>query len=154
MAWPNPFRRRATAATRDAWGYVFELSSLHPTLAEMEPMKHSYDVLGERAYVRLRDIRASRRCTSDHHEASPKSAASSTESKIDLYELLKNSTTYDEVLGELWSEVNHVPSWVDWNQLARGQECFYRYGGAALTGLAFHSLIGGLVIVAINTQTY
>lgn len=34
---------------------------------------------------------------------------------------------------------------VDWEQIARGQDVFYRYGGPALTGLCFQSLLGGMV---------
>lgn len=37
-----------------------------------------------------------------------------------------------------------VPDWVDWEQIARGQDVFYRYGGANLTGLAYQSLLGGM----------
>lgn len=33
---------------------------------------------------------------------------------------------------------------VDWEQIARGQDVFYRYGGANLTGLAYQSLLGGM----------
>lgn len=79
----------------------------------------------------------------------------------------------DEILGQLWREINTVPTWVDWEQIARGQDCFYRYGGPALSmyfsrfrslglsicatlegqvltsksssaGLAFQSLLGGM----------
>jgi len=37
-----------------------------------------------------------------------------------------------------------VPPWVDWEQIRRGQDVFYRYGGANLTGLAYQSLLGGM----------
>jgi hypothetical protein len=37
-----------------------------------------------------------------------------------------------------------VPDWVDWAQIERGQDVFYRYGGACLTGLAYQSLLGGM----------
>lgn len=33
---------------------------------------------------------------------------------------------------------------MDWDQIARGQDVFYRYGGANLTGLAYQSLLGGM----------
>ena len=33
---------------------------------------------------------------------------------------------------------------MDWAQIARGQDVLYRYSGAALTGLTFQSLVGGL----------
>ena len=65
--------------------------------------------------------------------------------KRDLYLLLRDNASTDKVLGALWKEVNTVPEWVDWAQISRGQEVFYRYGGPALTGLAFQSLLGGMV---------
>ena len=37
-----------------------------------------------------------------------------------------------------------MPDWVDWAQISRGQDVFYRYGGANLTGLAYQSLLGGM----------
>lgn len=37
-----------------------------------------------------------------------------------------------------------MPEWVDWAQIERGQDVFYRYGGACLTGLAYQSLLGGM----------
>ena len=45
---------------------------------------------------------------------------------------------------KLWDQVNTVPDWVDWEQIQRGQDTFYRYGAAAITGLAFQSLLGGM----------
>ena len=50
----------------------------------------------------------------------------------------------DELLQRFWEEVNAVPDWVDWEQIERGQDVFYRYGGACLTGLAYQSLLGGM----------
>ena len=47
-------------------------------------------------------------------------------------------------LSQLWEEVNTVPEWVDWDQIERGQDVFYRYGGPALTGLTYQSLLGGM----------
>jgi hypothetical protein len=62
----------------------------------------------------------------------------------DLFALLKEHHTSDPKLGQLWEEVNRVPTWVDWDQIARGQDVFYRYGGPAFTGLTFQSLLGGM----------
>lgn len=62
----------------------------------------------------------------------------------DLYALIKEHANKDEKVGELWRQVNTVPEWVDWDQIARGQDVFYRYGGAALTGLTYQSLLGGM----------
>jgi len=62
----------------------------------------------------------------------------------DLYAILKEHHENDPLLTKFWNEVTEVPSWVDWDQIARGQDVFYRYGGANLTGLAYQSLLGGL----------
>jgi hypothetical protein len=62
----------------------------------------------------------------------------------DLYALLRDNHPSDPKLHELWTEVNTVPTWVDWEQISRGQDVFYRYGGPALTGLTYQSLLGGM----------
>lgn len=48
--------------------------------------------------------------------------------KKDLYGLLKKHTNEDPKLKQLWDEVNKVPGWVDWEQIQRGQDVFFRYG--------------------------
>lgn len=142
MAWPNPLRRR-NEHTRTAWGYTFQLTEDHLTPDEMEPMKHSYDILGEMALNRLNDISSRKAIGREHGGPIPESAL--FESKRDLYVSLRDNAAKDDILGQLWAEVNSVPGWVDWDQIGRGQDCFYRYGGAMLTGLAFQSLLGGMV---------
>lgn len=62
----------------------------------------------------------------------------------DLYLLLRDNHNKDDKLQCLWDEVTTIPEWVDWDQIERGQDVFYRYGGAALTGLAYQSLLGGM----------
>lgn len=62
----------------------------------------------------------------------------------DLYAILKDHANDDELLQSFWKDVNDVPEWVDWEQIERGQDVFYRYGGACLTGLAYQSLLGGM----------
>lgn len=153
MAWPNPFRR-PDALTRTAFGYSFQLTEHHLTPDQMDPMKQSFDLLGEKALERL-DIESPtppsalpRNSIRDEVKSALSSHGTSEqppEGKRDLYVLLRQNAFKDEVLGQLWVEVNTVPSWVCWNQIARGQDCFYRYGGPALTGLAFQSLLGGMV---------
>lgn len=49
-----------------------------------------------------------------------------------------------EVLTRFWNEVHNVPEGTDWDAVDRGQQVFYRYGGACLTGLCFQSLLGGM----------
>lgn len=122
-------------------------------------MKQSYDTLAEQCLERLDQIspphRAAlpRNSTLDiHNNKVSQNNKSSIESPSDappppardLYVLLRENADKDEVLGKLWEQINTVPSWVDWEQIERGQDVFYRYGGANLTGLAYQSLLGGM----------
>ena len=116
-------------------------------------MKFSYDQLGEEALKKLDIISPPSRSALPRNSGiyteegikKGKTDAGHNSPKRDLYMLLREHATSDEVLGTLWKEVNTVPDWVDWGQISRGQEVFYRYGGPALTGLAFQSLLGGMV---------
>ncbi|OAL25800.1 hypothetical protein AYO20_10355 [Fonsecaea nubica] len=167
MAWPNPFRRR-DENTRTAWGYTFQITSNHLTLEQAHPMKYTYDVLGEECYDILNRLSSSlpnqadpqvRDDTPSESVEHPSQAPSSTlngsadttqpptpspRPKRDLYLLLRDHHSSNPKLQELWDEVTTVPSWVDWEQISRGQDVFYRYGAATLTGLAYQSLLGGM----------
>ena len=120
----------------------------------MEPMKHSYDVLGEKALDRLNAIsppanselprNTSWNAKDLKEQLHGAGDARPPKPKRDLYTLLRDNSENDPVLSQLWNEINTTPPWVDWDQLARGQDCFYRYGGVMLTGLAFQSLLGGM----------
>lgn len=163
MAWPNPFRRR-TANTRTCWGYTFDLTPDHLTPEQAHPLKHSYDVLGEEALDALNELFPPE-ATIFHPKDDTKHNASTTvpdrkstegqageppvpngksKPKRDLYQLLQDNHSKHPKLDELWTEVNTIPPWVDWAQIARGQDVFYRYGAATLTGLAYQSLLGGM----------
>ena len=136
------------------WGHTFELTSDHLTLEEVQPLKHSYDVLGEECLERLNEISPPPRSAlpRNNSQASQKpnnpaveeGKAAEKEPQRDLYALLRDNASKDPKLNELWTEVNTIPPWVDWDQIARGQDVFYRYGGAAFTGLAYQSLLGGM----------
>lgn len=99
-----------------AWGYTFELTQDHLSPAQMEPLKFSYDLLGEKVFIRLNDISASQRQKrrGDDH------------ARRDLYTLLEENVSSDPLLTQLWDEVTHVPPWIDWKQIQRGQECCKR----------------------------
>lgn len=151
MAWPNPFRR-CDENTCTAWGYTFQVTAQHFTKDDTAVMKMTYDKLGEAVYNRLNDLyppSSDKQGTAQVSESSEaKDRRSSTEvrsSKRDMFLLLRDHAHEDKVLSGLWTEVNTIPRWVCWDQIARGQEVFYRYGGPALTGLAFQSLLGGMV---------
>ncbi|KIW24979.1 uncharacterized protein PV07_10655 [Cladophialophora immunda] len=167
MAWPNPFRRR-DENTRTAWGYTFQLTPSHLTPEQAHPLKHSYDVLGEECYeilcqkdsspadeakLQKRDDARSESVANHLHQSNSTINGSadtnrpptpSPRSKRDLYLLLRDHHAAHPKLQELWDEVTTVPSWVDWAQICRGQDVFYRYGAATLTGLAYQSLLGGM----------
>ena len=153
MAWPNPFRHK-DEKTRTCWGYTFQLGPDHLTLEQSHPLKFSYDTLGEECLNVLNEIvppqpppanpvgsdqSAQKIPSQDVKEKTP-----AIKAKRDLYLLLIDNIDRHEKLQQLWNEVNEVPAWVDWDQIARGQEVFYRYGGATLTGLAYQSLLGGM----------
>lgn len=124
MAIPNPFRHH-NANTRHCWGYTFQWTPLHLPEEALHPLKFSYDVLGEECLNRLDAI-------------SPPSNSDLPKQKVarDLYALLRDNAASDGKLGELWEQVNTVPEWVDWAQIERGQDVFYRYGGVALTAVS------------------
>jgi hypothetical protein len=152
MAWPNPFRRR-DANTRTCWGYTFQLTSDHLTPAQSHPLKYTYDTLAEECLNVLNDLVPPSPATtkSTHGDANIEVPSQERKEKTavikpnrDLYLLLRDNVEKDEKLRQLWTEVNTIPEWVDWDQIARGQDVFYRYGGATLTGLAYHSLLGGM----------
>ncbi|KAJ5038084.1 uncharacterized protein L3040_006955 [Drepanopeziza brunnea f. sp. 'multigermtubi'] len=144
MSWPNPFRRN-DENTRHVWGYTFQWTPQHMSPEEMHPMKFSYDVLGEECLNRLDEISPpiNKDLPRNQSRASPKANAEPVP-KRDLYALLRDHASEDPKLGQLWDEVNTVPDWVDWDQIIRGQDVFYRYGGVALTALAYQSLLGGM----------
>ena len=103
----------------------------------MKPVKHPYDRLEEQALERLNQLSPPSRAALPRNSVrhSSKNAAAAIQQppmpQRDLYILLRDNAYNDEFLGQLWSEVNTVPSWVCWEQIAWGQDCFYRYGGPA-----------------------
>ncbi|KAI8934846.1 hypothetical protein NX059_008525 [Plenodomus lindquistii] len=154
MALPNPFRRR-TENTRNCWGYQFEWTADHLTPEQSEPLKHSYDVLGEECLDRLNAISPPHRgaLPRNNNDRIPPASLPGTDEekkeplpvpKRDLYALLEEHHATDEKLDELWQQIQTVPEWVNWEQIERGQDVFYRYGGPAFVGLTYQSLLGGM----------
>ncbi|KAF2221080.1 hypothetical protein BDZ85DRAFT_302337 [Elsinoe ampelina] len=162
MAWPNPFYR-TTPNTINHYGYVFEWTDDHLTDEQCRPFRHSYDEVADRALDRLNEISPPQKTQLPRNSAREESIAEadkkeSTESSRnsshpdekpkppprDLFALLRDNRHNDPVLTEFWEQITYIPEWVDWDQIARGQDVFYRYGGANLTGLAYQSLLGGM----------
>jgi hypothetical protein len=69
--------------------------------------------------------------------------------KKDLYGLLRDHVDENPKLQELWDQVNTVPEWVDWDQIQRGQDIFFRYGLPILNVLSFESLLGGMGAIRV-----
>lgn len=136
MSWPNPFRRH-DENTRNCWGYTFQWTPEHLTPEQMHPMKYTYDVLGEEALNALDEISppANRELPRAQSRVPVKEGAE-PKAKRDLYALTRDRKDEDPRLKALWDEVNTVPDWVDWEQISRGQDVFYRYGGVALTAVS------------------
>ena len=130
---------------------------------ECKPLRQSYDVTGEQVYNRLNEISPPPK-TGELPRNNPRQSEkteSGFDSKTvnedekqygqqpktpsrDLYAILRDNRKGDPLLEKFWDEVSTVPDWVDWDQIARGQDVFYRYGGATITGLAYQSLLGGM----------
>ncbi|KAL1606675.1 hypothetical protein SLS60_004082 [Paraconiothyrium brasiliense] len=136
------------------WGYEFEWTEGHLTEEQAKSLKHSYDVLGEECLDRLNEISpptsgALPRRDDCRSQTSVTGTGKEKKEELplpqrDLYILLRDNRDSDSKLQELWDEVNTIPPWVDWAQIQRGQNVFYRYGGPALTGLTYQSLLGGM----------
>lgn len=64
--------------------------------------------------------------------------------KPDIFKIVKENRATEPAFNKLWEHVNEVPEWVDWQQLARGQKAFFRYGVANLMALGYQSLFVGM----------
>ncbi|KAL9082131.1 MAG: hypothetical protein Q9159_006696 [Coniocarpon cinnabarinum] len=152
MAWDLLFARRHTSKKAKRWGLSLESNPQHLAPEQYAPLKHSYDELAEECLNKLDAIsppqpfsahqQRDRQEPRDEKQGQPQSPPCPF--SRDLYALLRDHRQSDTKLQQLWTELNTVPSWVDWNQIQRGQDVFYRYGGPILIGLAYQSLLGGM----------
>jgi len=131
----------------NAWDYKFVWTAAHLTAEDLRPLIFSYDELATRSLDHLDELgqlpsRSRARRKPDEQDSSSPSSPEKGDS--DLYSRLKRYAHEDETLRELWAQVNTVPDWVDWDQIGRGQDVFYRYAGPAIVGLSFQSLLGGM----------
>ena len=152
--WLTPWRR-TDRDTRSCWGYSFRWSPDHLSAEHMHKMKFTYDQLADECLNRLNQISpaSSAELPRNMSRSAEKPRDPASPPKRDLYRLLREHAPADKTLGRLWTEVNTIPEWVDWPQIQRGQDVFYRYGGAALTGLAYQSLLGGMVRLFIHLSS-
>jgi hypothetical protein len=120
MAWPNPFRRR-DSQTRTCWGYTFQLTEEHLTAEESGPLKFSYDKLGDECLNILNKVDPSPKIENVVLQAESQDLQKNGRSKPkrDLYQSLKSHVEDHPKLQELWTQLNTVPEWVDWDQVQR-----------------------------------
>ncbi|KAB8276339.1 hypothetical protein BDV30DRAFT_224375 [Aspergillus minisclerotigenes] len=117
-------QRSTNAKIYKCWGYTFEwIDGLHSPAEQLHSIMLNYDKLVDECLDRLDEI-------SPPGSARTESTGSTDTRtpKRDLYSLLEKHAKDDPKLDELWSEINTVPDWVDWEQIKRGQEVFFRYG--------------------------
>ncbi|RAL02053.1 oxygenase MpaB family protein [Aspergillus ibericus CBS 121593] len=132
-----------------SWGYSFIWTSDHLRKEEIEPLRQQYDTSASLALERLQAIRATLM------EESKLKGTSAPPN--DLYVLLRDHRGDDEILAQFWAEVNTVPDWVNWEQLARAQRFFYRYAIANIVGFALQGFVAensaapGVVEVLVRT---
>ncbi|TGZ84635.1 hypothetical protein EX30DRAFT_4850 [Ascodesmis nigricans] len=107
---------------RSSWNYQFTWTPLHMTESQMAPLRTMFDKVADAANDRIQELRGTR----------------------GLYQTLEEEWENDPAIGKLWRQVNEIPEWVDWEQIERGQEVFYRYAVAMIYALAYHSLLGGM----------
>lgn len=138
MAWPNPFRRR-DENTRTIWGYTFQLTDDHLTPEQTAPLKQSFDRLGDEALARLNALspmtalavsrdtpEKTKGLVGEEQSKNIPTQKPVVAAKRDLYQSLRDNAPRDPILTQLWTEAHTVPSWVDWDSVARGQDVFYR----------------------------
>ncbi|KAL8783971.1 MAG: hypothetical protein Q9195_009226 [Heterodermia aff. obscurata] len=136
----NPQSKESAKRSGDLcekFGYKFKWTDQHISQERMSVLRFEYDQLGSRALERLQKLRDAQVKDPDSSDAT-----APNRSRKDLYTILKDNHEDDDVLAQFWKETHDVPEWVDWAQLARGQEFFHRYIGANLTGFALQGFIG------------
>jgi len=128
------FLPRSRNKTISAWDHTYVPTLLHPTPQALAAHQESWDALADEALDLLTPLRT----------PSPSLSTSPTHPQKDLYTTLKEHHSTHSTLSTLWRQVDTVPEWVDWEQISRGQDVFYRYAGAMLAGLCYMSLLGGM----------
>lgn len=117
----------STPTMQHHWGLDIEWTELHQTQEQLRPQMFTYDKLAQDCIERLNEISPPQRKNASDNEAKS--------SKRDLLALVERHADDDPKLKELWSQIHTVPEWVDWEQIKRGQEVFFRYGLAIMNAV-------------------
>ncbi|KAE8367032.1 hypothetical protein BDV27DRAFT_170297 [Aspergillus caelatus] len=120
------------------WDYSFEWTDQHRPASEFESWIHSCDSLADECNDILNELPA------------PANNEGGNISKRDRYALLKGNHENHPKLEELWSQINTVPDWVDWAQIQRGQEVYWRYMLPIANSLTYNSLLGGMGAIRVG----
>ncbi|KAJ5365956.1 hypothetical protein N7517_008842 [Penicillium concentricum] len=112
------------------WDYSFHWTDLHSSADDLKPLIYTCDSLADECVDGLNKI--------------PSDDGADKRPFKDLYGLLRDHAGEDPKLNGLWTEINTVPEWVDWDQIKRAQDVFFRYGLPILNALNFESLLGGM----------
>ncbi|KAI8174199.1 hypothetical protein K4K49_002959 [Colletotrichum sp. SAR 10_70] len=105
---------------------------------QLDPLKHKFDEVGSEALAALDGMFPPPPPRAGWYA---KGKGENPQPDRDTYSLLRDNQHKDERLKSLWDEINSVPDWVDWEQIQRGQDVFYRYAPAAVAGFAFQGLL-------------
>jgi hypothetical protein len=136
---------------RNSYGYKFRMTKHHWTDEQLEPMKYTYDTVGSEAIDAIDSMfpppppRAGWYSKTQEQDPQP---------DRDTYALLAENHDKDPKLQKLWDEVNTVPDWVDWEQIKRGQDMFYRYAPSVVAGFAFQGLLATTVDITPHKTLY
>lgn len=139
---PTDLKEYARPTMLNTYGYKFRVTENHMTPDELLPLQFKYDIVGTEALTALDALFPPPPPRVGWYT---KPTSEDVQPDRDTYELLRDHHTKDHMMQTLWDEVNTVPSWVDWDQIKRGQEVFYRYAPGAIAGFAFQELLATTV---------
>lgn len=102
-------KKKGNRTEHHYWDYSFDWTDDHRPASELEPWIRTADSLADECNAILDEV--------------PVPA----DQKRDRYALLRDNYAKDPKTQELWDQINTVPEWVDWEQIQRGQDIFWRY---------------------------
>ncbi|EDP51089.1 conserved hypothetical protein [Aspergillus fumigatus A1163] len=137
-----------TQNVREYWGYKFEWSDLHRSAEQLHSLLLTYDSLADDCLQRLNEI-----SQIPHRDTTETEGSTSKPAKRDLYVLLEEHHDDDLKIKEFWNEINTIPDWVEWEQIRRGQEVFYRYGMAVINVVSLDHFLGSGRVVETLART-
>lgn len=118
----------------DYWDYQFEWTDAHLPHSEFEPLTRTCDTLADECSEVLDKIIAD-------------SDDSGTPLRADRYALLRDHHKSHPALEELWTQINTVPEWVDWDQIHRGQDIFWRYLVPITNVVCIHRAVDETILI-------